>query len=30
MKIWWDGELAAEVFVYVNDGHATRTTEFLT
>jgi hypothetical protein len=29
MKIRWDGELAAEVFVHVDDGHATGPTEFL-
>jgi hypothetical protein len=29
MKIRWDGELAAEVFVYVDDGRATGPTELL-
>ncbi|KAL3791404.1 hypothetical protein ACHAW5_005778 [Stephanodiscus triporus] len=29
MKIRWDGELAAEVFVYVDDGRPTGPTEFL-
>ena len=29
MKIRWDGQLAAEVFVYVDDGRATRPMEFL-
>jgi hypothetical protein len=29
MKIRWDGELAAEVFVYVDDGRTTGPTEFL-
>ena len=29
MKIRWDGKLAAEVFVYVNDGGPTGPTEFL-
>ena len=29
MKIRWDGQLAAEVFVYVDDGRATGPTEFL-
>ncbi len=26
MKVRWDGELAAKVFVYVNDGRSTRPT----
>jgi hypothetical protein len=29
MKIRWDGKLAAEVFVYVDDGRATGPTELL-
>jgi hypothetical protein len=30
MKVRWDGELAAKVFVYVDDGRPTGPTEFLT
>ncbi len=29
VKIWWDGELAAKVFVYVDDGRGTGPNEFL-